>query len=41
MTRQQIIDSIIERINTVYGDLDWATRKAMIEAEIKFATARK
>lgn len=41
MTRQQIIDSIIERINTVYGDLDWSVRKAMIEAEIKSALARK
>ncbi len=41
MTHQQIIDSIIERINTVYGDLAWEVRKAMIEAEIKSAFARK
>ena len=36
-----MIDSIIERINRVYADLDWETRKAMIAAEIKFALARK
>ena len=41
MTREQIIDSIIERINRIYGDLSWEVCKAMIEAEIKFALARK